>query len=175
VVAEDIGESLVGSYLRYVLGCEFVLFNTYLSGEQGEIDVIGIRLGEPRDIYFAEVTTHLDGMTYGGNKQTVGKVRDKLLRAGRFAQQKFPTDRHHFQVWSPRVAVGAMTTAFDEMTAEFAARDARLTFVINQTYGEAVQALIQVAKTNGKATSDPAFRLLQVLARAKSHGGALHF
>ena len=62
-MAEDIGESLVGAYLRYVENCEFVLFNTFLPGEQGEIDVIGIRLGKPRDIYVAEVTTHIEGMT----------------------------------------------------------------------------------------------------------------
>lgn len=172
-MAEDIGESVVGSYLRYVQGCEFVLFNTFLPGEQGEIDVIGIRLGTPRDIYFAEVTTHLDGMTYGGNKQTVAKVRDKLVRAQRFAQEKFPDDQHHFQVWSPRVAVGAMTSQFDAMSAEFEARGERLAFVMNQSYGDAVQRLIEVAKSNGKATSDPAFRLLQVLARVKTGSGPL--
>lgn len=119
-MAEDIGESLVGSYLRYVQGCEFVLFNTYLPDEQGEIDVIGIRLGTPRDIYFAEVTTHLDGMLYsGGNAGTAHKVRDKLARARHFGQIRFPDDRLHFQVWSPRVAVGVLTTAFDQMTTEF--------------------------------------------------------
>ena len=172
-MAEDIGESLVGSYLRYVQGCEFVLFNTFLPVEQGEIDVIGIRLGTPRDIYFAEVTTHLDGMDYGGNTQTVAKVRDKLIRAQRFAQDKFPNDLHHFQVWSPRVAVGAMTTEFAAMSAEFEARGERLTFVVNQTYGDAVQRLIEVARNNSRATSDPAFRLLQVLSRVKSSGGHL--
>ena len=60
-MAEDIGESLVGAYFRYVRRCEFVLFNTFLPGIQGEIDVIGIRLGTPRDVYFAEVTTHIEG------------------------------------------------------------------------------------------------------------------
>lgn len=94
-MAEDIGESLVGSYLRYVKACEFVLFNTYLPGQQGEIDVIGIRLGNPRDVYFAEVTTHIGGMTYGGNASTVSKVKDKLARARGFAQDRFPGDRHH--------------------------------------------------------------------------------
>jgi hypothetical protein len=39
-------------------------------GEQGEIDVIAIRSGEPQAIYFAEVTTHLKGIAYGANKPT---------------------------------------------------------------------------------------------------------
>lgn len=175
-MAEDIGESLVGAYLRYVENCEFVLFNTFLPGEQGEIDVIGIRLGTPqRDIYFAEVTTHIQGMTYGGNKSTVEKVRSKLERAQKFAQDRFPGDRHHYEVWSPRVPVGAMTAEFGAMSKTFEARGARLTFVMNEQYGNRVQALIDVAKQNSKATSDPAFRLLQVLARVKSREGALRF
>jgi Holliday junction resolvase-like predicted endonuclease len=172
-MAEDIGESLVGSYLRYVKGCEFVLFNTFLPGEQGEIDVIGIRLGTPRDIYFAEVTTHIEGMTYGGNKKTVEKVRDKLVRAQRFAKEKFPYDQHYFEVWSPRVPVGAMTAEFAAMSADFEARGDHLRFVMNKTYGDALQALVKVAKTNSRATSDPAFRLLQVLARVRTTAGPL--
>ena len=172
-MAEDIGESLVGSYLRYVAGCEFVLFNTFLPGEQGEIDVIGIRLGSPRDIYFSEVTTHIGGMTYGGNKATVDRIRSKLVRAETFARERFPGDRHHFEVWSPRVPKGAMTQAFEAMKAEFSSATTDLTFVMNQEYGDRIQALIEVAKTNSRATSDPAFRLLQVLSRVRTSGGGL--
>jgi len=174
-MAEDIGESLVGSYLRYVKKCEFILFNTFLPGEQGEIDVIGIHLGATRDIYFAEVTTHIQGMTYGGNAKTAKKVGDKLLRAQHFGQDRFPDDNHHFQIWSPRVSVGALTKRFDEMSQEFEARDERLSFFINKSYGDAIQELIEVARTNVRATSDPAFRLLQVLACVKSSQGPVHF
>lgn len=172
-MAEDIGESLVGAYLRYVEKCEFVLFNTFLPGVQGEIDVIGIRLGTPRDVYFAEVTTHLEGMTYGGNKATVEKVRSKLLRAESFAEDRFPGDRHHFSVWSPRVPEGAMTTEFEAMSAAFDARGERLTFVINRHYGDRIEELIKVAKSNKRATSDPAFRLLQVLSVVRTSNGEL--
>lgn len=172
-MAEDVGESLVGSYLRYVEGCEFVLFNTYLPGIQGELDVIGIRLGEPRDVYFAEVTTHLDGMTYGGNAQTVAKIKSKLVRAQDFARDRFPDDHHHFSVWSPRVAVGSVTHAFDELVREFNDRGDDLSFVINVEYGDRIQRLIDVARANKRATSDPAFRLLQVLSRVRSKDGGL--
>lgn len=173
-MAEDIGESLVGAYFRYVRGCEFVLFNTFLPGVQGEIDVIGIRLGEPRDIYFAEVTTHIEGMTYGGNARTVEKIKDKLTRAQAFAQERFPGDVHHYSVWSPRVPEGAMTNAFAVLAVEFSQRGERLSFVINREYGDHVQELIESARTNSSATSDPAFRLLQVLTRVKSSAGPIH-
>lgn len=172
-MSEDIGESLVGAFYRYVEKCEFVLFNTFLLDEQGEIDVIGIRLGEPRDIYFAEVTSHIGGMNYGGVQETVAKVSEKLERAQAFARQRFPEDRHHYAIWSPKVPVGMTTSAFADMASEFHDRGQRLTFVINEHYGDSVQRLIDVARGNSKATSDPAFRLLQVLARVRTTTGNL--
>lgn len=100
-------------YLCYVSGCEFVLFNTLLRRIQVEIDVVGIRLGGPRarDVYFAGVTTHIEGMTSGGNSSTVEKIKNKLARAQDFARERFPGDTRHYSVWSPRVPEGAMTTA----------------------------------------------------------------
>ena len=165
-VAEDIGESLVGAHLRYVRGCEFILFNTFLSGEQGEIDVIGIR-SAPREVYFAEVTTHLDGMTYGGNKSTIEKIESKLTRAQKFAAQRFADYEHYYEIWSPRVAEGQMTAAFARMSEEFPS-PGRLSFMINNSYGDRVQELVAVARKDKRATSDPAFRLLQVLARVRT-------
>jgi hypothetical protein len=53
-MATDIGESLVGSYLRYIGGCEVVVYNVQTEG-QGEVDVIGLRLGQPRFVWFCEV------------------------------------------------------------------------------------------------------------------------
>jgi hypothetical protein len=156
-VSEDIGESLVGAYLRHVLGCEFLLLNTYLPSEQGEIDVIGIRLGPPRDIYFAQVTTQ--------------EVRAKLQRAQRFAKSKFHGDRHHFQIWSPKVAKGALTEEFATIAAEFAARDERLTFMVNGAYGDAVEELICAAKTDRSSAGDPAFQLLQMLSGMQTSDG----
>ncbi len=175
-MTEDIGESLVGAYLRYVENCEFVLFNTYLPEGQGEVDVIGIRLGKPRrNIYFAEVTTHIEGMSYGGNRATVDKVRSKLLRAQAFAEDRFPDDNHHFAIWSPRVPRGAVTAAFEAMAEEFTSRGKRLDFVMNEGYGDHIQQLINHARVNSRATSDPAFRLLQILSRVKTDTGPLSF
>jgi hypothetical protein len=175
-MSEEIGENLVGAYLRHVLGCELLLFNTCLPSDQGEIDVIGIRLGPPRDVYFAEVSSNLDGMLYGngngnGNKDTGQKVRDQLLRAQRFAKEKFHGDQHHFQIWSPKVAKGALTEEFATIAAEFAARDVRLTFMVNGAYGDAVQELIGVARSSRASTSDPAFWLLQVLSTVQTSDG----
>jgi hypothetical protein len=164
----DIGENLVGSYLRYVGGCEFVLYNSFLPSIQGEIDVIGLRLTEPREVWFAEVTTHILGMQYGPKKDsTIQKLRDKLERAKDFAQAMFPDDVHRYEVWSPVVAKGWLTEAMQAMEQEYS--DARLDvhFVINEEFTKRVQALVDAARKDSRATSEPAYRLLQVLARLK--------
>lgn len=173
-MAEDMGESLVGAYLRYVEKCEFVLFNTFLQGEQGELDVIGIRFDDPQTVFFAEVTTHIGGMASGsGNRDMLGRVAKKLERAERFARLRFPDARHRFQVWSPRVPVGAMTTRFAQMAADFDSERGTLEFVINEVYGDAVARLVAVARKDSRPTSDPAYRLLQVLASVRTSTGPL--
>lgn len=113
-------------------------------------------------------------MTYGGNASTVEKVKNKLARAEDFARDRFPGDLHHYSVWSLRVPEGAMTTAFADLSSTFAERGERLEFIINKEYGDRVQELVDVARTNSRATSDPAFRLLQVLTRVKTSNGRLH-
>ena len=65
-VATEIGESIAGSYLRYIVGCEVVVYNTQ-TARQGELDVIGIRTATPRDVWLCEVATHLEGLEYGAD------------------------------------------------------------------------------------------------------------
>ena len=66
-----------------------------------------------------------------------------------------------------------MTQEFAGMTAEFEARNQSLAFVINKEYGDRMQALVDAARTNSRATSDPAFRLLQILTRVRTKAGKL--
>ena len=40
----DIGEDLVGAYLREVIGCPVVQFNVRTGTAQGEIDVVGLKM-----------------------------------------------------------------------------------------------------------------------------------
>lgn len=65
----------------------------------------------PREVYFADVTTHLGGMTYGGNKPTMEKIKNTLARAQKFAAERFENYERYYEIWSPEVAEGQMTTA----------------------------------------------------------------
>ncbi len=164
---EDIGENLVGSYLRYVERCALVVHNTYLTEAQGEIDVLGIKLRPDREVILAEVTTHILGMSYGDYDTTVRKLRDKIKRATAFADETFPDEPKRYEVWSPVVPEGKLTTALNELAREYSEGDLNVAFVINQDYAARVQALIDHARGNSKATSDSAYRMLQLLTRVR--------
>lgn len=163
---EDIGENLVGSYLRYIERCQFVVYNTHLPGVQGEIDVLGLRLGEPRTVWFCEVITHIRGVLYGTYDRTVTKIEEKVARARTFAEHTFPGDRHRYEIWSPVVPSG-MILRFAELEARLTADDLDLHFVTNDEYTTRIQALIDHARRNTAATSEPAYRLLQILTAAR--------
>ncbi|HEY0689843.1 MAG TPA: hypothetical protein VGD71_12470 [Kribbella sp.] len=160
----DIGESLVGSYLRQVRGCDFVIYNTHLPS-QGEIDVIGLKQGVQREVWLCEVATHVDGINYGSYDITARKVRQKIERASEFAHQMFTADKCYFELWSPRVPKGKLSVMLDAMAESFAGDGIDVHIVANDLYHERVQELIECARTHSGATSDPAYRLLQILTR----------
>jgi Holliday junction resolvase-like predicted endonuclease len=165
---DDPGESLVGSYLHYIVGCQLVLHNTVTPGEQGELDVIGVQLTDAtRTVWFCEVTTHIQGFNYGEFESTVRKVRDKIRRARVFADATFPDHVHHYEIWSPVVRVGRLTEAFDRLESEFSEDDLNVKFVINERYSQRVRELVEHARKNTSATSEPAYRLLQILTRLR--------
>ena len=167
----DIGESIVGAYIRYIRGCEVVVYNTFLRDRQGEIDVVALRTGPPREVWVWEVTTHIGGMLYpatGGTDGTLSKLSAKVSRAKDFAATTFPGDRLHFEIWSPRVSKGKLTDAFDELKNEMAAEDVDLDFVINEDYTANLRCLADHARRNRSATSEPAYRMLQILTHLRA-------
>jgi hypothetical protein len=163
----DIGESLVGSYLRYVVGCEVVVYNTHTPTVQGELDVIGLKHGEPRTVWLCEVITHIRGVLYGsGYAATIAKIRDKVGRARDFAAVTFPGDVHRYEIWSPIVPSGAVRQ-FDELAEAFSSEELDVEFIVNDRYTARVQELVNHARGSSKATNEPAYRLLQILARLR--------
>ena len=109
------------------------------------------------------------GTLYGTYDNTITKLDEKLRRARDFATAMFPaaTDHHYFEVWAPVVPVGIMTEHFKAMEQRYNDDALDLRFVINNDYTERVQRLIEHARRHSAATSDPAYRLLQILTRLK--------
>ncbi len=84
----NIGEELVAAYLQAIKECDFTQQNLYTPDVQGEIDVVGIRLKNPRTIYICEVAIHLvTGLRYtkGSTSNNVDKLTEKFARDIEFA------------------------------------------------------------------------------------------
>ena len=76
----EMGEYLVGAYLKLVLKCGVVDYNARPPGGSleglGEFDVIGFGFASRR-AYLCEVTTHLGGLLIGGGGQsTIAKAQE---------------------------------------------------------------------------------------------------
>lgn len=155
----EIGESLVGAYLKHVVGCDVVLFNTHLAEMQGELDVVGIKTmpdGQQR-VWLVEVTTHLLGMLYKSQSETVKKVLEKKSRAEQFASKLFPGAAVTFEVWSPIVARGIVNALDSE----------GITLIANDDYTRRINVLAQHASTSTQTTGDDAYRMLQLLTHLR--------
>jgi hypothetical protein len=101
----------------------------------------------------------------GVGEGTAAKIRDKVERARDFAAATFPDEQHH-EIWSPVVSRGAVAL-FADLEREFDTAELDLSFVVNERYAERVQQLVEHARGSASATSEPAYRLLQILTRVR--------
>jgi len=158
----EMGEYLVGAYLKLIKRCDFVAYNVRPKhrGLEGlaEMDVLGLYFGETDEssAYLCEVTTHLDGLL------------DKTLRtlAGKFERQRSYASSHlgtfrsiHYMFWSPVVPKGRLTDGL----AEF--KDVE--FVINAQYRTAVEELQALARVTTRDEGNPFFRALQIIGHLR--------
>ena len=156
----DIGENLVGAYMRQVRGCHTVAYNTFLPWGQGEIDVIGVALADgdarPR-VYLAEVATHLDGLNYGSYGKSASKIQTKLAAARRYAGKIYPQADATIEVWAPIVPSGLVTKL----------KDCGGALIANDDFTARVRELIERARKTTKLSGDDAFRMLQLLTHLR--------
>ena len=70
----EMGELLIGAYLKVIEGCDVVCYNQRPPGGglKGlhELDVLGLHFGK-RTAFLCEVTTHTGGLLYVNNPTTV--------------------------------------------------------------------------------------------------------
>jgi hypothetical protein len=156
----DIGEQIVGAYLKIIERCDVVSYNVRPPGGGllglNELDVIGLRFAD-KTAFVCEVVTHIRGTLYGsGNTGTVTKIVAKHERQKSYAEahlNDFPAPR--YMLWSPRVPVGAIT----QMLSAYP----ELELIINSAYKEKVEALRSEARKRTNDEGNDAFRMLQIL------------
>lgn len=156
-MATEMGEYIVGAYLKLVLECDVVDYNTRPPGGGlkglGELDVIGFSFAKRRS-YLCEVTTHLDGLLIGQNAgATIKKLADKHERQRAYADQYLSDFEHHFMFWSPVVRAGLVPPL----------KQIGFELFINDQYAAAIGQLREKARASTADANNPAFRVLQIL------------
>ncbi len=164
----DISEYLVGAYLRLVEKCDCIDYNvrTPDGGREGlnELDVVGINL-KTNVAFLCEVTTHIRGLLYKNNQETVHRITKKYKWQQEFAARHLRRFRPICQFWSPVVPVGILTRNLAQIT------DKKLELIVNGEYKRRIEKLEGLAAREHRYSENPAFRLLQILKHLR--GGQL--
>jgi hypothetical protein len=177
----NIGEELVGDYLRHIKKCEFIEKNLYTEDVQGEIDVVGIDL-KSQTVYVCEVAIHLiTGLQYtlGSKPNNENKLVEKFSKAIDYAKKFFPVSsgyKHHFMLWSPIVKDSSEKAKNNQFNAVKTAQaiiqskyNEGIELVINEDFLLRLQELRQYAITTTKEIKSPVVRLYQIEDKTKKY------
>jgi hypothetical protein len=158
----EIGEYLVGAYLKVVTGCDVVDYHVrFGDGEAEVVDVLGVDITN-KNAYLCGVSTHLTGLRHGGtNHSTIEFVNEKRRAYQVYAEASFADFSHRFMFWSPVVESGYLENRLTEIDG--------LKLVANSDYKKAVNELTEKANDDKRDIDNPAVRLLQILGSLPLH------
>lgn len=160
----EIGEYVVGAYLKQVQRCDVVDYNVRPPGGGmeglGEIDIVGLRFSDTT-VYLCESATHLQGLEYGkGYDDSFERVKKKLDRQRQHAEKHLASFQpRHFMFWSPVVPRGRLLEALKGIDG--------LELVVNEDYKARIEELRALARKTIADTGNPFFRTLQLLERLR--------
>ncbi len=162
----EMGEYIVGAYLKLKMDCNFVDYNVRPPGGKlaglNELDVMGLNF-ETKTAYLCEVTTHLEGLLYVNKQVTIERIQKKYERMRDYAKNHLPKElfsESRFMFWSPVVSAGV------EMELE---KIQGLELVVNDRYSACVDELLGQAGKITYDTNNPAFRILQILGHLRRY------
>ncbi|MFA5629330.1 MAG: hypothetical protein WC958_03645 [Dehalococcoidales bacterium] len=155
----EIGEYMVGACLKLLdeFQCDFVEYNIRRPGGKlaglKEIDVIGLKLKD-KEAYLCEVTTHLGGLLYVNNTNSIKRINDKFNNLRDYAEKYLSEYKPRFMLWSPKVSA-SVANELEKIDG--------LELVINGRYTSYIRLLEDEARKGTHDTGNPVFRVLQIL------------
>ncbi|MDI9350132.1 MAG: hypothetical protein QM537_09055 [Candidatus Symbiobacter sp.] len=192
---ENIGETLVGDYLKVILGCDFVAFNLNTKDtrvvememddadgqnnkvQQGEIDVVGINTTK-KEVYLCEVAIHLEtGLQYVKDKRpnNVNKLVDKFIKDIDYAEN-FEGYTKNFMLWTPIVknsregAKNNQANNIAEIKQQIKEKKGiEIIVICNQDFQKCLKELRDYAASKTEALNSPVLRYLQIEEKLKKH------
>lgn len=175
---QNIGEEVVGEYLKLVLGCDFVEYNLYTPDVQGEIDVVGINTKEKK-LFICEVATHLiTGLQYVKNQQpdNIDRFCKKFRKNIEYANNYFPDYNKRFMLWSPIVKNQGIKAKHNQLndikiiqTTLNNEYGVKIEAVINLEYRNCLLELRKYARKETKELKSPVLRLMQIEEKLSKH------
>lgn len=183
MIQTQIGELIVGAYLRVINDCELVSYNQRLkeAGRQMEVDVLRVESTDgEQTVYACEVVTHIRGSLYSGSPDEEGwwnkygnesyqhsfeRIFHKVEEDYELVTEVFDdAEGYKLQFWSPYVSEGYLTEGLEEMKQQFKSDyDEQIDLVINDRYAKRVKKLRDRASETKKSYDEPAFRFFQIL------------
>jgi hypothetical protein len=158
-----VGEYLVGAHLQLNEECDVVDYNVRPPGGGleglGELDVVGLNF-KTNTAFLCEATTHIRGLLYKNNQETVARITRKYWRQQQYAEnylRNFANIR--FQFWSPVVPRGFITNQLSQLEG--------LELYINGEYKKKVMALQALAEKHTHDARNPVFRVLQIFGHLR--------
>src|SRR5258706_7886605 len=167
----NVGEILVGDYLRIKEGCDFIDYNVYTRDSQGEIDVVGID-NRLRKVYICEVAIHLTtGLQYTKNKRpdTCTRLVAKFTKDIDYAEKYLGGYEKQFMLWSPIVKDSKGKIEYNQknhlerMVDEIkTTKNVDVHLMINEQFHQAFLELRRYAASTSEELKSPVLRLLQI-------------
>ncbi len=159
----DIGEYIVGAYLKMIKECQFVDYGVRIPGGglEGldEIDVVALNF-KSDTAYLCEVTTHIRGVLYGTYEVTYNRINKKYERLRGYGKKHLKQfSKKHYMFWSPLVPEGKLSKRLRDIGG--------LELVINKTYTAKVEELRRLARSTTHQSGNPFFRMLQIVEHLK--------
>jgi hypothetical protein len=156
----EMGEFLVGAYLKVIEKCDFIGYNMRPPGGGlkglAELDVVGLKF-ETETAFLCEVTTHIGGLLYKTNQYTIEHIKKKHAAQRSYAGAQLSQFKVlKYQFWSPAVPKGYLTDNLPLI-------DDDLEIIVNEEYAARIGQLRMKAQELTNDEGNPAFRLLQIL------------
>lgn len=168
---QNVGEQLVGDYLRVKENCDFIDYNVYTKDIQGEIDVIGIN-NKSKRVFICEVAVHLlTGLQYTKNKRpdTGTRFISKFSKNIEYANKYFKGYTKEFMLWSPIVKdskgkieynqTAHLKSVVDEVKRKYGVN---INLMINKKFHAAISVLKSHAAKTSQELKSPVLRLFQI-------------
>ncbi len=160
----DIGEYIVGASLQLIYHCDVVDYNIRPPGGGmkglSELDVVGLNF-KTNTAFLCEVTTHIRGLLYKDNQETIRRIIKKHKVQQDYADSILSRfENHVFMFWSPVVPVGYITDNLSKIET--------LDSVINGEYKRHIEILQEKAKSMTHDAKNPFFRMLQIIEHTRS-------